>query len=253
MGLGLFLVPCGTVAQSTIWQVIGNAGIVASSASNELFLAATIGETAVGNGYDQTSVEFITEGFQQGDDGPVPAPLEVSAFANLSQCPDVHDGTLEVYPTGCKEPYTVTLIGNGDTVEVEKVFADGHTFVDLDSGTYQVTVRGVTLCAYSNMYRVDLKNYDCEVESYSGITPNGDGKNDKWIIDNIEINQPNEVTIFSRWGQKIWQASNYNNETTVWTGLSQSGSKLPDGTYFYTIEVSGNASASKSGWIQITR
>jgi gliding motility-associated-like protein len=240
-------------AQLDLWQVIGSAGIVETS-SGGLSLSATVGETAIGNGYDPvTSVEFITEGFQQGDDGPVAAPLEVSALVGLTQCPDVHDGTLDVYPTGCSEPYKITVTGNGDTLTVENVAAIGHTFSDLDSGNYVVTVKGKTLCSYTLLTRLDLKNPDCGVEIYSGITPNGDGKNDKWIIDNIEINQPNEVTIFSRWGQKIWQASNYDNVNTVWTGLSQGGSKLPDGTYFYTIEVSGNNSDSKSGWIQITR
>jgi gliding motility-associated-like protein len=242
------------VAQTDLWQVIGSAGIVTSSTSGDLNLSATVGETAVGNGYDPvTSVQFISEGFQQGDDGPLPAPLEVSTFSGLSQCPDVHDGTLEIYPTGCKEPYTITLTGNGDTVEIEEIDVMGYTFTNLDSGDYRVTVRGVTLCTYEEFSRVDLKNDDCGVDIYSGITPNGDGKNDEWIIDNVEINQPNEVTIFSRWGQKVWQASNYDNESTVWTGLGQSGNTLPDGTYFYTIEVSGNASDSKSGWIQITR
>ena len=42
-----------------------------------------------------------------------------------------------------------------------------------------------------------------EVVIYNGITPNGDGRNDGWIIDGIEEYPDNEVLIFNRWADQL--------------------------------------------------
>ncbi len=85
---------------------------------------------------------------------------------------------------------------------------------------------------------------------YSGITPNGDGNNDTWVIDNIDLYQTNSVTIFNRWGIEVWSGNNYNNSTVVWKGQNSSGQPLPDATYFYIVKVD---SATYKGWVQLTR
>ena len=251
LGLGI-LVPCALWGQVIVEQkVIGSSGERLSNSSLEVNF--TVGEAAILN-LPGPSLQ-IDQGFHHGDTVEPPAPLEISTITTESQCPGYNDGMIKVLPTGCTDPYQITLVGvfNGVNMTVDDISFDGYTFQNLDSGSYEITVIGVDLCAYRDTFRVDLKNDNCGVEYYSGITPNGDGRNDEWIIDNIEINQPNTVTIFSRWGQKVWQASNYNNSSIVFNGYGQNGNILPDGTYFYTIEISGNQSASSSGWIQITR
>ncbi|MCA6363923.1 MAG: gliding motility-associated C-terminal domain-containing protein [Bacteroidetes bacterium] len=89
-----------------------------------------------------------------------------------------------------------------------------------------------------------------EVETYSGITPNGDGKNDTWVIDGITGIQGVEVEIYNRWGMLIWQNSQYDNTTNVWKGTDSSGQLLPEGTYFYIIRKS---TIIKKGWIELNR
>jgi len=69
------------------------------------------------------------------------------------------------------------------------------------------------------------------------ITPNGDENNDRFTIENIETWQNSTVTIFDRWGKIVWQRSGYN-QGNAWDGTDQSGNKLADGVYFYTVEVS---------------
>ena len=249
LGLGI-LVPCALWGQTILNQkVVGSSGKTVRSTAVEV--SYTVGESVV-TGIRNGSV-YLGQGFHQDANAEPKPPLEVSTISSESQCPDYKTGSLRIIPSGCEEPYQIILVGNGEEISVNDINFDGYTFQNLDSGSYQVTVVGVNLCSYRDTFRIELKNYDCGVEYYTGITPNGDGRNDEWIIDNIEINQPNTVTIYSRWGQKVWQASNYNNSTIVWDGYNQNGNLLPDGTYFYTIEISGNQGASKSGWVQLTR
>jgi len=69
------------------------------------------------------------------------------------------------------------------------------------------------------------------------VTPDGDGINDVWTLANIEDFKSNTVVVIDRWGNKIYQASGYDNVRTVWNGTNKNGTLVPTGTYFYTIEV----------------
>jgi large repetitive protein len=80
------------------------------------------------------------------------------------------------------------------------------------------------------------------------FSPNGDGINDVWRIFNLE-NYPISVQIFSRWGNKVWENTNYQND---WNGTSQDGNELTDGTYFYVIEITGTDKVLK-GDVNILR
>lgn len=67
------------------------------------------------------------------------------------------------------------------------------------------------------------------------ITPNGDGYNDTWIINNIHLYPNNEVYIFDRWGQRVYHKKNYNN-SDGWKA-NYAGGNLPVSTYYYVLEV----------------
>lgn len=76
-----------------------------------------------------------------------------------------------------------------------------------------------------------------QVTVFNGVSPDGDGLNDYWHIENIDKlpdARPNKVTIFNRWGDVLWSAKDYDNVTNVFTG-----GDLPAGTYFYKIEFAG--------------
>lgn len=92
------------------------------------------------------------------------------------------------------------------------------------------------------------------VEASKLITPDGDGVNDDWFINNIEQYRDNQVLIFDRWGGVIFQASKYDNESVVWRGTNKSGGAVPTGTYFYTITASnGNKRIQETGAIELVR
>lgn len=64
------------------------------------------------------------------------------------------------------------------------------------------------------------------------MTPNGDGKNDTWIIQNIENFPDTEIIVVNNQGQKVFMSTNYQND---WEGTFN-GKKLPDGTYYYFLK-----------------
>jgi gliding motility-associated-like protein len=82
-----------------------------------------------------------------------------------------------------------------------------------------------------------------------GISPNGDGKNDVWIIDNIHEYPNNIVEIYNRWGELLFRAQPYQNN---WDGTYK-GKPLPMGTYYYIINLNEDGAGVYTGPITIVR
>ncbi|MFN0034802.1 MAG: gliding motility-associated C-terminal domain-containing protein [Saprospiraceae bacterium] len=85
---------------------------------------------------------------------------------------------------------------------------------------------------------------------FKGISPNGDGLNDAWHILGIEQFPDNAVQVFNRWGNLVFEQKGYTN-SAAWAG-QWNGKELPDGTYFYLIELGGNG-GKMNGWLEILR
>lgn len=82
-----------------------------------------------------------------------------------------------------------------------------------------------------------------EVNIPNIFTPNGDGKNDTFII-----NFPYEkVEIYNRWGNKVFE--NMNNDT-YWNGKTTNGNELSEGVYYYLITTKEK---TYKGFIQLLR
>jgi gliding motility-associated-like protein len=67
----------------------------------------------------------------------------------------------------------------------------------------------------------------------SGFTPNGDGANDTWVIDLIEMFPLCEVEVYSRWGEMLFQSVGYKQP---WDGRYNNG-PVPVGTYYYVVKL----------------
>jgi gliding motility-associated-like protein len=90
---------------------------------------------------------------------------------------------------------------------------------------------------------------------YNAISANGDELNKIFRIENIASTpdtQNNTVTIYNRWGSKVFEVENYNNTDRVFKGLNDNGNELPSGTYFYKIQFTSGRS-SESGYLQLKR
>ncbi|WP_316797879.1 gliding motility-associated C-terminal domain-containing protein [Pedobacter frigidisoli] len=79
------------------------------------------------------------------------------------------------------------------------------------------------------------------------FTPNGDGKNDTFYLENLSAFEFNDVTVINRWGSTVFQSKGYLNDWTA-PGLS-------DGTYFYVVKVkNGNGDwIEYKGYITLIR
>jgi gliding motility-associated-like protein len=103
-------------------------------------------------------------------------------------------------------------------------------------------------------FNVIVDYQDLEIEVTKVVTPDGDGKNDEWILVNIEKFARNKVLVLDRWGSVIYQVSGYNNNTMVWNGVNSNGVQVPTGTYYYVIEVDfRDKHLKKSGFIELLR
>ena len=92
----------------------------------------------------------------------------------------------------------------------------------------------------------------------NAFSPDGDGINDMWTIrGGLNKNYPNnKIYIFNRWGVSVYESKGYLND---WNGSSNnnlsgsSSSDLPVGTYFYVLDLNGDGSNIKKGYIYLTR
>ncbi|MCB0488010.1 MAG: BspA family leucine-rich repeat surface protein [Cyclobacteriaceae bacterium] len=84
--------------------------------------------------------------------------------------------------------------------------------------------------------QIDLNG---EITVFNGISPNADGMNDFFNIENIQFVEPtNNVSIFNRWGDKVYEQENYDsqNPDKRFEGKQNNGTELPSGIYFYKVE-----------------
>lgn len=87
-----------------------------------------------------------------------------------------------------------------------------------------------------------------ELEVFDAFSPNGDDKNEFFKINGLQDYPNNHLQVFNRWGNLVYEGSNYQND---WDG-TWNGQKLPDGTYFYLLEL-GEGDSPLTGYVVILR
>jgi len=88
-----------------------------------------------------------------------------------------------------------------------------------------------------------------DIHMPTGITPNGDGKNDVFVIRGLDDYADNTIMIYNRWGNKVFEQSPYLNN---WKGTNQHGDLLQEGTYFVILRIGGIEKAF-TGYIDLRR
>jgi gliding motility-associated-like protein len=70
----------------------------------------------------------------------------------------------------------------------------------------------------------------------TGFSPDGDGVNDRYVVQGLEELGTASFTVFDRWGGLVYQSDDYRND---WDGKGKDGRPLMDGTYFGILKVGG--------------
>jgi gliding motility-associated-like protein len=102
-----------------------------------------------------------------------------------------------------------------------------------------------------------------ELIIHNAVTPNGDTKNEYFDIENITDScySDNTVEIYNRWGVMVYNTTNYDNRTRLFTGVSEGRStikqsaELPTGTYFYILKYRNSEGnyTTKTGYLYLSR
>lgn len=109
------------------------------------------------------------------------------------------------------------------------------------STNYILTVTDVNSCINSDTVLITVLPLTFDGLITNVFSPNGDGINDNWYIENIKYYPENEVTVYNIYGNSVYNQKGYNND---WQG-TYNGAPLPDGTYFYIIKIDSSNSVLK--------
>jgi gliding motility-associated-like protein len=91
------------------------------------------------------------------------------------------------------------------------------------------------LSSFSNPIQYEVPGREVEIPNV--ITPNGDGLNDKFVIENAEYYPGIRLFIYNRWGQELYSSMDYQND---WGGEG-----LSTGNYYYHIFVFDQANVTE--------
>lgn len=175
----------------------------------------------------------------------------VNVTDTTTGCSSMDSVEITVYPNPIANAGPDTTISLGMSYEMQGsggltyLWSPGETLNDsliampvavpLETTTYILTVSDINACFDTDTVIINLDD-NAVFNIPNLITPNGDGYNDKWIIENIEFFPENSILIVNRNGQVVFDMTGYDNS---WDG-TYNGKTLPDGTYYYVLEIDGN-------------
>ena len=158
-----------------------------------------------------------------------------------------------------------------DKVQIE-LLENQNTNVRIEQNGNVVIPQGAPAGEYTLKYNLCMKDHqvcdDAKVKIviledkplviHNGISANGDGVNDGFIIEHIEGYPKNNLKIFNRWGVLVYEKDGYTN-SEPFDGHSNgratisADSKLPQGTYYYILEYQDTAEQThtKKGWLYL--
>ncbi len=159
----------------------------------------------------------------------------------------------------CSSGNAIITVNNPSSSTVYRLYdnqTDTQSLAEQKGGRFVVSVSGNT-SFYISQLNGSCESSRAEVKVTVGLsalniantfTPNGDGINDFWMINGITNYPAAEVQVFTRNGQRIFDSKGY---ATPFDGTFD-GKKLPEGVYYYIIDLHSNCSLL-SGSLTIIR
>lgn len=184
----------------------------------------------------------ICSGFEQPD-GDLPLYVQINVV--FDECSNTYRAEIASI-SGCANAGAYICVWNG---------AEGG---QIQSGLPSLTSLNVTSsdgCVFEANYdftQMQVLTMPCDLIIYNYLSPNNDGDNDTWIIENIDDDRysDNHVRLMNRWGNVVWEVDGYNNAERVFDGRGNDNNVLPDGTYFYVVETGGK---EYQGYLELIR
>jgi gliding motility-associated-like protein len=173
-------------------------------------------------------------------------------------------------PIGVNATVIIPILENDsitmDQRTVHIINDPSHGYLDIDETDWTIAYRpDVDFIGLDSFIYVVCDYYDiCDtatviinIQDYIEIpqlfTPNGDGKNDVFVIRGLEQYTQNRIMIYNRWGNLVYEADGYlsdwNGTSNVKTALGDN--ILPVGTYYYILNYGQNR--SKAGAVFLER
>ena len=179
-------------------------------------------------------------------------------FFSISEnsTPNTVLGIVTAEDMDANETFNYKILGNQIDYRIDAVSAEltsSRTFDYENNKSYDIEIEvtdagGLKDTATINIEILDIIEATLPVASY--FSPNGDGRNDEWRIQNVELYSNFSLKIFSVNGEIVYEKnSNYSND---WRGTFN-GTQLPEGIYYYFFENATNPSQSFKGVITLKR
>jgi gliding motility-associated-like protein/uncharacterized repeat protein (TIGR01451 family) len=193
-------------------------------------VVTNLGET------DATEVEVV-------DDLP-----NAVTYVNSRFTASVSGITVNTQVSGSRVLFNIPLLPAGaNVVLVIRVKANALTGDNPISITNRVSVSSAETDVNLDDNEADDQNQINPFFIPNVITPNGDGKNDRFVIKGLQKFSRTEIVIFNRYGDHVYENQQYEND---WSAQGQVA-----GTYFYVLkgtDTEGRIHEFK-GWIQVIK
>ena len=187
------------------------------------------------------------------------AVLSIEAFESVAAAAGPGDSICPKKAIGYQLNATPTILGSGKwksdgTAAVLNPLNPHSEITGLVAGNNSfiwTVINGP--CTASDEIIVYLRaQRDCYegLEMPTAYTPNGDGVNDDFDIHGIERYPYNSLSVYNRWGNKVYFADNYVNHQ--WKGQNTQGEELPDATYFVILVIK-DSEIKLHGYVDIRR
>ncbi len=264
--------PAAPTVSST--QPIVNGVIVLCTESNETTtLSVPAGFVSYQWSSGSTSSSFTTS--QSGsysatvtDTNGCTSLTSAAISINSTSCISITSETLTTQIEGTVSISLISLIATLKTLDVSSIKVvkqpSSGAVASVDNGELTVDYKGVQfsgtdsvtiqVCDVDGNCKTQEFSIDVigDIKVYNAVSPNGDGKNEFFhlqYIDVIPSKQQNQMSIYNRWGDEVFSVNDYNNHDRVFNGYSNSGNKLPAGTYFYKISFVGEK--PRTGYLEL--
>ena len=116
---------------------------------------------------------------------------------------------------------------------------------DFKNNTLLKVVATIGMCSVEDSLNIEVVK---DIKIPVVVTPDGNGENEAFEIENREALNIESVEIYNRWGNKVFEAD-YSFES--WDGTFKSNPS-PNGTYYYIIKLSGDSEVL-SGYFTLMR